>query len=141
MAKLEPINESAQNEVLKNNEGISQTNNDIKEIDQDSIETENEKRFERQEMFDIRNSSIISNSQNYNNQSMLTVSRDKKGRKGLSSVNRAANDNVTMLKSIYESRPMTIFFQYPEYWWTARSTDNTVVFTQNEFKYEIKSSN
>ena len=82
----------------------------------------------------MKNESIINNSFNYNNNSIITVSRDKKGRKNLSSVTKAANDSVTMLKSIFESRPMTIFFQYPEYCAASRSTQNTEIFTQNEFK-------
>ena len=40
--------------------------------------------------------------------------------KALSSLNKPASFNVILQKSVFETRPMTIFFQYPEYWGVSR---------------------
>lgn len=76
----------------------------------------------------------MSNATSFNNRSMINPVTGKKDKKKLSSIQKPANEMIIMVKSPYEGRPMTVFFQYPEYCGFIRNEDETVTYTQAEFK-------
>ena len=65
----------------------------------------------------------------------MMVSPDKTSKKSkLSSLQKPVNELILLQKSIFEGRPSTVFFQYPEYCGYEKDTCNTLQYTQDEFK-------
>lgn len=136
LAKIDPDNDCIHEKVEEENEVPFQdpNNNDLKEIDIDSNFMEPDRAYNVGHAVAIRNTSFMSNAASFSNGSMLDSVSGKKDKKKLSSIQKPANDIITMVKSPYEGRPMTVFFQYPEYWGYIRNGDDTVTYTQTEFK-------
>ena len=65
----------------------------------------------------------------------MMVSQDKTSKKSkLSSLQKPVNELILLQKSIFEGRPSTIFFQYPEYCGYEKDTSNTIQYTQDDFR-------
>ena len=136
LAKGDPDNECIHERVEEEDNDVcyqNPFNNDLKELDMDS-NIEPEKAYNVQSITSIRNSSVVNTSANYNSSLLGSTFGGKKDKKKLSSVTKPANEMVMMQKSPFESRPMTVFFQYPDYCGVVRKEDNTQEFSQQEMK-------
>lgn len=139
LAKVDPdndwIHERVEEEKEENEFACDDKDNrDLKDLEIEAPDLEPERRYNVQSIASIRNNSIVNNSCTYSNRSMINALGTKKEKRKLSSLRKPVNECVVMQKSMYDGRPMTVFFQYPEYCGVVRHQDNTIVYTQTEFK-------
>lgn len=108
-------------------------NNDLKELEIKS-HTEPEKVQNLYEVMSIRNSSVINNSSTYGNNLIGNPFGSKKESRKTTSMKKPVSELIVLQKSPFEGRPMTVFFQYPGYCGCIRKDENTVSYTQEDFK-------
>lgn len=136
LVKVDPDNDwiHEKNEEEENDVNYATPfNTDLKELEIQS-HTEPDKSQNLYEVVSIRNSSVVNNSSTYGNHLINTPFGSKKESRKVTSMKKPVSEWVVLQKSPFEGRPMTVFFQYPEYWGWARKDENTVSFSQQEFK-------
>ena len=122
----EKVEEEDENEMVKNN-------NDLKDIEVESVPPE-PKIYNMNNVNSLRNSSMINSGKNFSNRSMISAYPGKKESRRVTSIKKPVSDTVIVLESVYNDRPGTIFFQYPEYCGVVRDTSHTTEYTQSQFK-------
>jgi len=97
------------------------------------IKTENECIHEKVEE-ENWDTVLITPEKRYFNNPLASSIIETSGKKRLSSLIKPVSEMILLQKSIYEGRPMTVFFQYPDYWGFVRQKENIVQYTQDEFR-------
>lgn len=115
-------------------EDIINNNNDLWDLDIDSVAAEPEKNLNVYNVASIRNNSMVNGSSTYNNRSSVGNLIVNKESRRVKSIRKPVSDIIIVQNSAYEGRQGTIFFQYPEYCGVVRPADSISKYSQSDFK-------